>query len=290
MLACDLDGTLLDETGNVRPSVRDAIDAIRASGVHVVLATGRSPWAVAPIARALGLNSPQITMNGSAYISPMTGEVVWARKLGRDLVLDGLAFAREIGAAPLLGFVDRLVAEAPRSRSGDGQDGDGVLPDFAVGPHVRLAETLAEIAGEGPSRLYIPTNPRDHATILAAARRRFRGRASIVYSDTSGFELLAPNTNKGHALRALAASLGVERSRVAAIGDGPNDREMLEWAGRSGLLLPFTATQREAAPPRSCAGSVFSRSADDGALEAMRAFFPAVDLEGAGRAAATVAA
>jgi hydroxymethylpyrimidine pyrophosphatase-like HAD family hydrolase len=227
-------------------------------------------------------------MNGSAYISPMTGEVVWARKLGRDLVLDGLAFAREFGAAPLLGFVDRLVAEAPRSGPGNGS-GD-VLPDFAVGPHVRLAETLAGIAGEGPSRLYIPTDPRNHATILAAARRRFSGRASVVYSDTSGFELLAPNTNKGHALRAVATSLGVERSRVAAIGDGPNDREMLEWAGRSGLLLPFTAMQRDAAPPRSSAGSVFSSSADDGALEAMRAFFPAVDLEAAGAVAASVAA
>jgi len=59
---------------------------------------------------------------------------------------------------------------------------------------------------------------------------------------------------------------------VAAIGDGPNDLEMLAFAGRSAAMAPGSEELRTAA------GLVVPSSADDGAIEAMRRFFPGLDL------------
>jgi Cof subfamily protein (haloacid dehalogenase superfamily) len=270
LLACDLDGTLLDETGALRPAVIAAIESVRAAGIHVVLATGRNPWAVADTAHALGLPGPQIVMNGGAFVSPVTSEVAWARRLEPELVLEAIAVARGLETAPLLGFLDSHARERAAETA--------ARPDFATGPRFRHVDTIEALAGDGPIRVYLPTPPEMHARALAEARDRFGGRASIVYSDELGFEVMEPRTNKGEALRRVAAALGVDRSEVAAIGDGPNDREMLAFAGRSAALLPNSGAGYVGGSILSDGTQVVAPSARDGAVEAMRLFFPDLDL------------
>jgi len=76
----------------------------------------------------------------------------------------------------------------------------------------------------------------------------------------------------------VAASMGLEMDEVAAIGDGPNDREMLRCAGRSAVLLPQPGAAPVAGLPFGEATEVVPSSADDGALEALRRFFPSIEL------------
>ena len=58
LVACDIDGTLLDHLGVLRPAVVRAVGLIQRSGVEVMLATGRSPWTNVPeIAATLGLQA-----------------------------------------------------------------------------------------------------------------------------------------------------------------------------------------------------------------------------------------
>jgi hypothetical protein len=278
LLACDLDGTLLDEAGILRPSVRSAIIAVKAAGIQVVLSTGRSPWAVTDIARQLGLRGPQIVMNGGAFVSPVTCEVGWARRLDRELVIDGLAFAGELGSSPLLGFLDGHVRQRIRPGRAGAEAADGT-PDFALGPRLRHVESLESQAGDGPIRVYIPTSPNEHTRAVAEAVDWFGGRASVVYSDQFGFEIMAPGTNKGEALRRVAGSLRLGREHVAAMGDGPNDREMLAFAGHSAALLPVDGSAVVPGSILAEATRVVSSSAYDGALEALRFFFPDLGFE-----------
>ena len=271
LLACDLDGTLLDETGVLRPAVIAAVGAVRAAGIHVVLATGRNPWAVADIACALGLTGPQIVMNGGALMSPVTSDVAWARRLDPELALEAIALARDLETSPLLGFLDGHARERAAETT--------ARPDFAVGPRFRHVDTIEALAGDGPIRVYLPTPPEIHAGALAAARDRFGSRASIVHSDEFGFEVMPPETNKGEALRRVATAMGVSRAEVAAIGDGPNDREMFAFAGRSAALLPNSGSAVSLSPILGLATQVVPRSADDGAVKALQLFFPHLDLE-----------
>jgi Cof subfamily protein (haloacid dehalogenase superfamily) len=271
LVACDIDGTLLDPGGCLRPAVKAAIEAVRAAGVEVVLATGRSPWAVAETARTLGLDGPQIVMNGGACVSPVTGQLVWARRLAPELVADGLEFAAGSGASPLLGFLDGNVR---RRAAGVRTD----EPDFAGGSRLREVDSLVELADRGPVRLYVPTPPEEHARMLAEAAGWFGDRASIVHSDALGLEIMAPGTNKGRALRAVAATLGIDRRQVAAIGDGPNDREMLAYAGRSAALLPAPDSIPGGGLIPSGGTLIVPSSAHDGAVEALRFFFPRLKI------------
>jgi hydroxymethylpyrimidine pyrophosphatase-like HAD family hydrolase len=55
-------------------------------------------------------------------------------------------------------------------------------------------------------------------------------------SDPHLLQLFSPNAGKGKALATVAQSLGVKRSEVLAMGDAPNDLDMLAWAGTTVTL------------------------------------------------------
>lgn len=271
LLACDIDGTLLDSQGILRPSVRRAVATVVESGVPVILASGRSPWGMIDTCRDLGLDGPQITMQGGLIVSPATGAVVQARELSADDVRAHVAFARAHGLQALVSLPDGYYAEPSAIEE----------PRAAIVRRVRVVPSLLDVGawlGAGssrPIRTFLFTPPDRNGELRAAAQAHFQGRYSVVWADATGFELLAPGTNKGAALRFMADRLGLPMEAVAAVGDGWNDLEMLQVAGASAAMGSAPAEVRAAAR------MVVPTSDEDGVVEALRSFFPDLRWEDA---------
>ena len=271
LLAVDVDGTLLDPDGVLRPTVKAAIAAVRSAGVTVMLATARSHRGTRTIASELGLEGPQLTMNGALFGSPLTGRVEWARRLPENEFHEHLAFARQLGLAATACFAEGFAIEHSKTT-----DEPQRLPSFAsLG--LRRVVRLEDVATQGPIRTFLSTPSDSHSRTLRAARSHFGGRASVVWADREGLELMLPRTSKGHGLRTVALSMGLRRADVAAIGDGPNDLEMLAWAGRSAAMANAPANVRQVA------SLVVPSSADDGIVVALRRFFPDVAFDTVGQ-------
>ena len=64
MLGLDVDGTLLDPSGELRDDAREAVAEARRRGLRVVLCTGRRLRTALPIARALELDDALVVNNG----------------------------------------------------------------------------------------------------------------------------------------------------------------------------------------------------------------------------------
>ena len=246
----DLDGTLLDDDGSVHPDTVQAFAELAAQGTRIVLASGRIPRNMAEVCRALGLEGPQITMNGALLCSPLTSEVLHGHPLDETAVRDHLAFAHEHGLPAVLAYPDGYKApDVEPLRAAFGAQLPEEVPDVDA------------LARSRPYKTYLLTGFDRFRHVLADAYRRFEGR----YHVTSGgvddsIELLHPNANKGHAATALARRLGVPMSEVAAAGDGLNDVELLRACGVSIAMQEAPDRVREAAthvaPPRSEGGLV----------------------------------
>jgi phosphoglycolate phosphatase (TIGR01487 family) len=65
LIALDMDGTLLNEKGEISDENRRAIEEAQANGIHVVLSTGRSILTCGAYAKSLNLSSYLVTVNGS---------------------------------------------------------------------------------------------------------------------------------------------------------------------------------------------------------------------------------
>lgn len=173
-----------------------------------------------------------------------------------------LWFADELGLDVVVAMIDgHRVERLPA---------DGAL--FAApavhGRDFQYVFGLEGLANDRPMRVFIPTVPERHLAVRRAALDRFDGHASVVWSDQTGIEILAAGTNKGEAVTWLAASLGIGMDEVAAVGDAPNDSEMLSLAGHSAAM--------RSAPPevQACADVVVPPASELGILHAFAWFFP----------------
>ena len=59
----------------------------------------------------------------------------------------------------------------------------------------------------------------------------FNGAISAMHTYDYLCEIGHPDGSKGMALGHMARSLGVKREEVIAVGDSPNDVDMIQWAG-----------------------------------------------------------
>ena len=80
-------------------------------------------------------------------------------------------------------------------------------------------------------------------------------------SQTNYLECLAPNVNKGVALKVVASSLNTSMKAVIAVGDQPNDVEMIAEAG----LGVAVANAHEVC--RAAADVVLDRTNNEAAVE-----------------------
>ena len=263
LLALDLDGTLLGADGEVSPRTRVAIERLRASGVHVVLASGRAPAGMRRLCQELGLTDPQITMQGALVASPLTGSVLAAWRLESAEARAHIAFARQVGAVPLLCFADGVRGETLTPEV------EALFAPFEE-PLPLVVPDLAPLVEERPIKTFLYTPPGTYERIWDAARRAFADRATVTSGDEHSIELLARGASKGEALRTLAAHLGIPLAEVAAIGDARNDIAMLRLAGQSAAMANARPEVREAAD------MVVPSNSEEGVLVALERFYPSL--------------
>ena len=87
LLALDLDGTLLNSSGQVPKENRIAIRSAEEAGVLVTIATGRRFRDGRPVGIELGLNAPLVTHNGALLKYADTLETVAASLLATETAL-----------------------------------------------------------------------------------------------------------------------------------------------------------------------------------------------------------
>ncbi|HEX6578498.1 MAG TPA: HAD family hydrolase, partial [Jiangellaceae bacterium] len=94
LIATDLDGTVLRSDGTVAPRTVTTLRAAEERGITVVVATGRPPRWMRPVADALGHTGLAICANGAIVYDLHTDRVVEHTPITRAVVLEVIAAVR----------------------------------------------------------------------------------------------------------------------------------------------------------------------------------------------------
>jgi hydroxymethylpyrimidine pyrophosphatase-like HAD family hydrolase len=235
LIAIDIDGTLLDRTGNIPAENRRAIAAALDRGIEVALVTGRGFTFARPVAERLGLPVVLVVSNG-AIVRRQDGTTVLRR-------LMPLAVAREV-LAETAGYRAEAAVVFDRPAAGQLVSGglDWTHPSRAgyygkYGALISETLPLEECLVEDPVEVMFNggvDRMRELIARLEAAPSASQYAVSFVeyrWRDFTLVDVLGAGVTKGTTLADWARSLGFTREAVMAVGDNYNDREMLAYAG-----------------------------------------------------------
>lgn len=266
LVALDIDGTLLKwvEGGGttyeeIAPAVGDAVRRARDAGCHVVLASGRSPHGMTPVADLLQLHLDDAE---PLWIVASNGAVVF-----RYPPLD-VVFEETFDAAPA---VQAVLERHPTALVAVEERGVGyrVTKEFPTGElsGEMIITEVDDLVSAPVSRVIIRDPEATADDFLALARDLGLHGTDYVVGWTAWLDLAPVGVSKASGLTYVAEQLGVDVAEVLAIGDGRNDIEMLQWAGR-GVAMGQAVQQ-----VLDAADDVTAPVADDGAAVELGRYF-----------------
>jgi len=225
MIAIDLDYTLLDKEWKISARNSEAIRTATDQGLKIILATGRMAASARKYAHQLGLDLPIITYNGALVEQGLSGEIIHrqvipvsiAAKIVNELLAKKIFFQAYIQ--------DRVFASEPNPYSLRYTRMTGVEVEIADIPELLAQEK------EGLDKILCLVKEEESELIRRELEKAYGDYVHITSSKNNNLEIVHRGVNKGAALQTLAAKWGIKAEEIMAIGDSPNDKEMISYAG-----------------------------------------------------------
>ncbi len=259
----DVDGTLIDHTQHLRPSVLEAVQGARSAGHLLYVCTGRSRVEIPQAISDIGFDG--VISAGGGFIEH-----------GDRLVAAHTMSATE--AQDVIDFFEQHSVEYTLQAFESTYPSQGLLPrlmpffeSFGMDP-ARGDRLVEAMTYRGPAPLdgiakatFFGTDPRTFATVRDGLGSRFHViTGTIPYLGEAGGEASLGGIHKGAAIEELLATLGLDLADSIAIGDSSNDLEMLQVAGVG------IAMGNADAAVKAVADEVTTRVDDDGVWNAFR--------------------
>ena len=229
MIAMDLDDTLLKHDLSISDRTVETLKKASERGIKLVLASGRSPEAMIPYARRIGVDRVQswlVCNNGSEIITSDTGERIYERRLPEEIALE--AYRLVVAAGLSCHVYENNVIHVSRETEYSRRD------CMLSGLKPIVPTDFENLIRRGVYKLVIPGDPEFIVPVEAEFKVIFRDRATVFVSKPYFLEILPFGAGKGEALEYLAGEkLGVTSERVMAFGDSMNDESMIRYAGMS---------------------------------------------------------
>ena len=274
VLVVDLDGTLLNGKSVITPRTADALRRALASGVEVVVATGKArPAAIRAAATAglsgsggiVGNETPGVFLQG-LEVYGRGGALVYEASMSQDVTRDAFVMMQDVvhkGLA-LTAFCGDTCATLASSSLLDELHHTFHEPVSEVVPSVDdllATRGVRKLLLMGPSKASID----GVRSIWEAA---FKGRAEVTQAVPTMLEILPLGNDKSRGVMKLLHSMNVNpQMDVCAVGDGENDAEMLRVVG-CGVAMSNASEKTKA-----LADHVLEASNDeDGVAEAIDRF------------------
>ena len=221
LLVTDVDGTLLDSSSELTELNKKALLDCIASGINVIIATGKSINSTMFIVEELGLKLPQITLGGAVVITPER-KIISAVKILPNLYLDVIYKVREKGYELVVATVDGKIYCQEYSKP--------MEYITAVGEKINKADDLtSDYFKENAVTVSIPISESDSMDLFI--RKTYNGVLQVVRSGEYFFDILSMDASKGKALTGLIKDLEIKKEEVVSFGDSHNDISLFEASG-----------------------------------------------------------
>ena len=233
IIALDLDGTLLNSNKELTAGNLAALQRAANAGIAIVPTTGRFYGGMPDVIRELPFVRYVITVNGAEVADLKTGDVIYKAEIPWQQAVEIMTLLDEY---PVI--YDCYQENTAWMTAEQKKDIDRIVSS----PHYRkmlheLRQPVPELKAvlrerkRGVQKVQLFTDrPELRSRLMQELPKRFENLC-VSSSVSDNVEINQSRANKGEALYALAAHLGVPREATISFGDGLNDLSMLRDAG-----------------------------------------------------------
>ena len=224
IVACDMDGTLLNGEGQLTERTVSTINRCANEGLYVTLCTGRPYVALAPYLEKLDIRIPLITYNGGILADAKTGEALYERGLSKEDTLAVLEVGKKLGISMTVWARNELFMNR--------MDEMGKIYKKAVFVEPVMFDPENPCFTDRNVTKYLWYAPeKDVKELMKVLPGMLPDTVACFTSTPEYIEIVRKDVNKGDALYALCDCLGIPREESVAVGDGLNDLSMIKAAG-----------------------------------------------------------
>ncbi|HOK63234.1 MAG TPA: Cof-type HAD-IIB family hydrolase [Soehngenia sp.] len=266
LVAIDMDGTLLNDRGEVSSETIEALKAAQRKNVEIVISTGRVLKSALYFGEKLGLKSHTIASNG-AIITDRDLRIIYNSPLDKQTIKTVVEIAKEENIYfhfynENTYFSNKYIKEIDKYYNSSKERLKGQNINF------ELFDDVDEIINQKDINIYKFLFIDDDLDKLNKVRDRLRKieGVNISKSGINNIELTRRDVSKGQALQYVSSLLGIEKSEIMSIGDNDNDLSMLE---RAGISVAMGNAEKEI---KEIADFVTKTNNEDGVAYAFRKF------------------
>ncbi|MDF7670173.1 Cof-type HAD-IIB family hydrolase [Orbaceae bacterium ESL0721] len=254
VVASDLDGTLLTPNHQLSPFTKQTLQSLRKRDIHFVFATGRHHVDVAQMRENMEIDAYMITANG-ARVHDSQGNLIFSESLDPKIAVE---IAQICKSDP---FVHTHIYRGDEwliNREDDYSLSFFRDTDFTYklfNPHNFETDDIAKI-------YFTVTDDNLHSHLVnlqTQLKATYGDKISVAFSTINCLEVMGENVSKGSALKRVVDRLGLSLAQSIAFGDGMNDVEMLQMAGKGCIMQNGSKDLRAKLPDLEVIGS----NADD---------------------------
>ena len=253
LIALDIDGTVLTESGTLSDEVLAEVTRVAALGHEVMIATGRSVAMTLPVVDRLGITPEYIVCSNGAITLKRDPDAPLGYR--RDLV-------ETFDPSEVLQTVRANLTTA--NYAVEDEDGlsryTGSFPDGALGAGSEKVE-FDDLLGQRATRVVVISPEHAIEDFLDIVEEMGLHKVSYNVGWTAWLDIAPDGVNKSTALERVRELLDIPREHVIAVGDGRNDIDMLEWASKSGRGVAMGQAPDDV---RAAANEMTATDIDDG--------------------------
>lgn len=211
----DIDGTLFKmHTNEMSPRTLETLQKLRAKGIKICIATGRSPMGL-PKLEGIGFDA-YLTYNGSyCYANDST---IFSNSIPKEEVKQILCNAAKMKKPVTIALKSEMVS--------NGVDKDLEYYMAVENLDLNVSDEFDQKVKDEVYQVMLACGPQEYAQILEDVKN-----AKIATWWDRAVDIIPANGGKGMGIEHVLAYYGFDKSEALAFGDGNNDIEMLQAVG-----------------------------------------------------------
>ena len=223
LLCTDLDDTLLKTDKSVSQGNIDAIEYFKKEGGLFAFTTGRVPLGTIPVLDYVTPNAPSVCFNGGAIYDFKSKKTLWSRSLDAEAVMAAEFVDKHFPTAGIEVCTPDTVYFCKRNRLTEEHKKNERFPDNSIA-YKDIDESWCKV-------IFMVEEEEMPALSSLLGNSPFAEKYTFVRSSPWYYELLPKGSNKGDGLLRLGRLLGIDSSKIIAMGDNENDYELIKNAG-----------------------------------------------------------